>query len=279
MIDSTRLPTPLGRAAVDYALRGLPVFPLQPRSKRPATTHGFKDATLDLDQIARSWTRTPHANIGMPTGEPSGIYVVDIDGAEGHRTWAALFPDEGHVPNTTRVATGREGGVHLWFRVAGTDAKLPNADLGWKLDTRGFGGYVLLPPSVHPNGSRYRLIEAFPPAPLPDYLRRAVTPPPPAPPSPIRIAARLPDGEITDRGRRRMLGVIRRLEQTQPGQRHAGLYWAARMAGGMVDAGMVSRDVAQRALFAAADAIGLVAEDGANVTQTISDGLQKGGAV
>ncbi|MFN8996665.1 MAG: bifunctional DNA primase/polymerase, partial [Pseudomonadota bacterium] len=62
---------------------GLPVFPCD-EHKRPMTPNGFKDATLDPETIRRSFARA--AMIGIPTGEASGFFVLDLDcknGAQG----------------------------------------------------------------------------------------------------------------------------------------------------------------------------------------------------
>ena len=76
--------------ALQYAARGWPVFPCSSR-KLPLTEHGFKDASTDKRQIHDWWTRWPHALIGMPTGERTGLAVLDIDmknGMNGLRTLA-----------------------------------------------------------------------------------------------------------------------------------------------------------------------------------------------
>ncbi|MEY3225952.1 MAG: hypothetical protein RLZZ536_571, partial [Planctomycetota bacterium] len=65
-------------AALRYAELGYPVFPCEPGTNRPATAHGFKDATTNPAEIERWWAEIPRANIGMPT---AGLLVLDIDGA------------------------------------------------------------------------------------------------------------------------------------------------------------------------------------------------------
>src|SRR5262249_13355365 len=42
-------------AALEYARKGLPVFPCSPLDKKPLTPHGFKDATTDEAQIRAWW--------------------------------------------------------------------------------------------------------------------------------------------------------------------------------------------------------------------------------
>ena len=67
-------------AAIEYASKGMAVFPLKAREKKPLTKHGVKDATTDFDQIEKWWSRNPSANIGIACGQISGgLLVVDLD--------------------------------------------------------------------------------------------------------------------------------------------------------------------------------------------------------
>src|SRR5690349_17712054 len=66
------------KAALEYAARGIPVFPCRRETKRPRTPHGFLDATTETAVIERWWRRWPDAMIGMPTGPASGIAVLDL---------------------------------------------------------------------------------------------------------------------------------------------------------------------------------------------------------
>src|SRR5262245_12781302 len=70
------------RSALALAEKGLHVFPCQPRDKRPATTNGVKAATTDPDTIRQWWQRDPQLNIGIATGKPSGVFVLDVDGID-----------------------------------------------------------------------------------------------------------------------------------------------------------------------------------------------------
>lgn len=145
-------PDRLLQAALDYAHNGIPVFPIQPRGKRPLTSHGFKDATLTLDQICAWWTATPDANIGLPTG--GEFDVIDVDGATGIATMYT-----GPTPLIDTV--GDILGVALTSRDAGRHIYIPATGLGNKtaihpgVDYRGAGGYVVAPPSIGANGTRY----------------------------------------------------------------------------------------------------------------------------
>lgn len=68
----------LRTAALGYTGEGWPVFPCRPDSKVPATVHGFKDAATDPSVIAGWWSRTPDANVAIPTGT-STVDVLDVD--------------------------------------------------------------------------------------------------------------------------------------------------------------------------------------------------------
>jgi hypothetical protein len=155
-------------AALAYAAAGFPVFPLHERGKKPMTAHGYLDATCDRATIIQYWQLCPTANIGLAV--PSGLVVVDIDDRDALQR---LKAEDRDLPATTRSTTGR--GVHLYYRTA---AEIRNSvGLFPGVDLRGHGGYVVVPPSIHPSGARYRW--EVPPLPAnfadaPDWLLEAV---------------------------------------------------------------------------------------------------------
>jgi hypothetical protein len=138
----------LPRAALAYARRGVPVFPCEPGGKRPLTYNGFWDASSDPRRVAAWWDRWPRANLGVPTGERSGLLVLDIDrGAGGPESLAALEREHGPLPRTAKTRTGG-GGVHVFFTYpAEEEVRNSAGKLGPGLDVRGEGGYVVVPPS------------------------------------------------------------------------------------------------------------------------------------
>lgn len=146
-------------AALSYAARGWAVFPLQPHGKDPLDgSSGFKDATTDAAKIRKWWGRFPDMNVGMATGAASGgVVAVDVDendlkGKHGMDTLTAWEGERGALPETPMSITG-SGGYHILLHVDGPCPCSTNAEKD--VDIRGDGGYIVLPPSVHPNGNSY----------------------------------------------------------------------------------------------------------------------------
>lgn len=144
-------------AAIEYASKGMAVFPLKPRDKKPLTKHGVNDATTDFDTIEKWWKKNPNANIGIACGQISGgLLVIDLDerenGVSGFDSLHEWESANGELPETARTITGK-GGSHILYRV---DHKENNrVDLLDGVDVRSDGGYIVAPPSIHPNGNRY----------------------------------------------------------------------------------------------------------------------------
>jgi Bifunctional DNA primase/polymerase, N-terminal/Primase C terminal 1 (PriCT-1)/DeoR-like helix-turn-helix domain len=155
MADRAR-PAELLEAALEYAGRGLPVFPCHARGKTPLTEHGLHDASTDTTAVLTWWTRWPEANIGIVTGAASGLVVLDVDVQHGgQRSLAALEAEHGKLAATPEVLTGG-GGKHLYFAHPGETVGNSAGRLGAGLDIRGDGGYVVAPPSLHASGRPYK---------------------------------------------------------------------------------------------------------------------------
>ena len=149
----------LKETALKYANMGLAVFPLIPKEKKPLTENGFKNATTDPGKIEEWWTIHPDANIGIATGEMSGgLVVIDMDidkekDKDGYHSFLEWCKANFLVlPDSWMSITGR-GGYHLMFK---SSFPVPSK-IGWieDVDIRANGGYIVAPPSIHPNGNRY----------------------------------------------------------------------------------------------------------------------------
>ena len=135
----------------------LAIFPL--KGKIPLTAHGCKDATKDRAQVESWWAQYPSANIGIATGEINGLLVIDVDvkhdqGKYGDESLKALESELGELPETWTALTG-SGGLHYYFRYPeGHDIRNSASQLAQDIDIRAQGGYVVAPPSVHPDTGR-----------------------------------------------------------------------------------------------------------------------------
>jgi hypothetical protein len=138
--------------ALSLASRGLHVFPCKPRDKKPALWNGLKGATTDPNIIA-GWWRNSDFNIGLATGECSGIFVIDIDGMDAEAELTKLISKHGALPHTVESITAR--GRHVFFAYPDRAIRNSAGKIAPGIDVRGDGGYVLAPPSVHPSGRNY----------------------------------------------------------------------------------------------------------------------------
>lgn len=292
--------------ALAYARDGIPVFPCWERDetedefqerkqrtplaahermkrkygKNPRTRHGYLDATTDEDQIRRWWRQWPDAAIGVPTGPSIGMWVLDVDlpkregDDDGRRTLADLEAIHGALPATREQRTG-SGGRQLFF--AWEEGRhIPNSagnKLGRKLDVRGQGGYVILPPSLHPCGGRYEWIsDTYEPAAAPEWIVAMVEKKPE------------PKHERTDwqerptppgYGAAALEGEARKVASAPQGERNHTLNTAAFSMGTLIGGRVLDRPEVERVLLDAARACGL-SEDEAMTT--MRSGLDAGEA-
>jgi hypothetical protein len=92
--------------------------------------------------------RNPNANVGIATGQVSGLVVIDVDGKTGEQTlqqWGGLS-EPTLTCNTSR-------GFHRYHQLG--NGGLPSRNLAPEIDLKADGGYVVAPPSVYDGGSRY----------------------------------------------------------------------------------------------------------------------------
>jgi len=124
------------------------------------------------------WAEFPHSNIGLIMGEAEGIWALDVDGMEGPKTLEALESGHGQLPPTWTFTTG--GGYQMIFRWPEKDEIKSLSRVLPGIDTRGNGGYSVVPPSQHINGRQYRWAPGHAPheTPLvsaPEWLIQLVT--------------------------------------------------------------------------------------------------------
>jgi hypothetical protein len=264
--------------ALDYAARGWHVFPLAPRSKVPLKgSSGFHDASTNPATLRRWFGQGYPYNIAIGTGLISGLLMLDADGQEGVENLGKLQAEHGTLPATLMSQSSR--GPHLWFKLTVPVPKNENK-LAPKIDVRADGGYAVAPPSIHPSGAVYRWLNDMPPAPAPDWLivLACFKPQPPAPlPAPRAPRNLIVSASSAAYGRAALEREIETLVLASSGTRNATLNCTSYclhqlVAGGELQAG----EVAER-LVAAAQANGLIAENGLDaVLRTIRSGANAG---
>ncbi len=140
--------------ALNYLKLGFSVIPLRPKGKEPLIPWAEFQKRRAVEEEVRGWfAKTTDANIGIVTGSISGVAVVDLDGPEGLKSALEL-----NLHSTVISNTGN--GKHLWFKsptwnVQNAVRKYPGIDI------RGDGGFIVVPPSIHENGRRYRFVRPF----------------------------------------------------------------------------------------------------------------------
>lgn len=144
----------LGWSIIPIGLDKKPLFPWKPFQEHRATPE-------ELQQ----WCSNPSLKgFAVVTGKLSGVYVLDIDGGSNF--------DIESLPSTVHSRTG-SGGHHYFFVFPKDEVLRNKGGFQEHTDTRGEGGYAILPPSIHPNGNTYEWISSpfqTPLAVIPDSL-------------------------------------------------------------------------------------------------------------
>lgn len=255
-------PRSLADEARRYARRGWAVFPIAPKSKAPLIRskrggRGFMDASTDEDRVTRWWAREPQANIGIATGEPSGIVVLDVDDFDSLEALEATHGDL----ETLWAVTG-SGGMHFVFRRPKDGLRNSAGRVAPGIDVRGDGGYIVAAPSVHPSGQPYRwgLSGPIEPAHMPEWLLTLARPK--ARPSVPREHRRQPPSVTVEHGATVYGATVLRGEAkviawADEGERNETLNRCAYRVGRFVAGGEIEEDRARDVLMDAATASGL----------------------
>ncbi|NUK08663.1 bifunctional DNA primase/polymerase [Streptomyces lunaelactis] len=291
-------------AALTAAERGWPVFPLRPGDKRPAghaearcpgtgrCAEGHRTpeqrATRDTATITAAWSAAPY-NVGLATG-PAGLLVVDLDlpkddadtapevwagMADGLDVFATLCDQAGErLPTETYTVRTRSGGQQLYFTAPeGKTLRSGAGVLGWKVDTRAWGGYVVAAGSIV-GGRPYAVIHNAPPLPLPAWLSDLLTPQPLPAPMPITSLAthmRKTSAYLATA----VEGELEKVQSAREGGRNGALYAAAYALARFIRLGDLTETAVDTDLTAAGLSVGLSPTE---CRTAIRSGLRRGGA-
>ncbi|RMH01293.1 MAG: hypothetical protein D6706_02120 [Chloroflexi bacterium] len=276
-------------AALAYVGAGLSVIPVLP-NKRPAIRWTEQQSKIPAAIEIYKWFRPAGRNVAIVGGAVSGgLLIIDFD-----QNADAIFPAWQQMVGELAywlpvVRTGK--GYHVYLRCdePGRNRKLATSAAGVLIETRGEGGYVLAPPSKHPSGRSYELVQGnlldIPhlsseqveklitaaeffdePAPAPTSPQQ----PEPLPNVPNGLAKK--DGYIQAAIRNEMAAVI----NAPRGDRNNQLFRSTAALANFIGSGLLSESDVVNAMKEAASTAGLVAEEAAQTERTIQSGLKRG---
>lgn len=142
--------------ALEYIDNGWSILPVKPEEKRPFMTNWLQyTKTRATKEMASSWFRNlSGAGVGAVTGRISNIVVLDVE------SYCPTPIEEllRRYPTQLISKTG-SGGYHLFYQFPTNVAKVANrVKIFEGADLRADGGFIVLPPTVHPNGNRYEWV-------------------------------------------------------------------------------------------------------------------------
>lgn len=138
--------------ALRYLNLGFSVVPVPLGEKHPIIKWKEFQARLPTSLELHTWFSTPATlNLGVVTGTVSNLTVIDLDGPSAIQ-WAENQKLKSPV-TVVRDQTHR----HLWFQnVPGLKGSASQLAPG--VDIRATGGLIVVPPSIHKSGAKYRFL-------------------------------------------------------------------------------------------------------------------------
>lgn len=146
--------------ALEYVDSGWSILPVKPEDKRPYMTNWLQyTRTRANKQSVANWFNTlSGAGIGVVTGRISNMVVLDIESD-------CPYPIEDILkkyPTQMYSRTG-SGGYHLFYQYPTNVPRVANrVGIFERADLRADGGFIVLPPTIHPSGGRYEWIKRGP---------------------------------------------------------------------------------------------------------------------
>src|SRR5918994_2262116 len=168
------------KQALEYGQRKLSLIALASKSKKPRLQNWEKYQNMiaseeQLMQWFSTCENSDYPKIGIVTGAVSRIFAIDIDGEEAQERFQTTIDNiedrdiSNAINNTLKFRTG-SGNINIVLGFIPDDFAGVNGDLKnrilWRsgesshseIRIKGEGGYIVAPPSIHPNGNRYELV-------------------------------------------------------------------------------------------------------------------------
>ncbi len=248
--------------------------------KHPDGGKGWQQRGITDERAARLIALGSGGGLGVLTGSPSGVVVLDVDVRNGGDiSLAALEARRGPLPRTRRVISGRrDGGVHLYYSIPSEVKVSSKKRLGTGIDVLSDGFFVVAPPSISMHGMRrpYLLDPSAPVAiaPFPrDLLELLVDRAPPGPTFAERVGVL---GDVVEQATLVAIlfrDAVSRVALAPEGSRNTTLNGEAYGLGSLVAAGYLDAESVAFELVRAAGIAGLKGEASfATVLSGLGDG-------
>ena len=156
--------------ALTHAALGHKIVPVPHMEKYPKGIGKWQEKGAPNEKQVYEWWGESTNGIGWVMGlQPNGTFLIAIDvdvangkqGAENIKDLWNSYQIKPAFSATIQAITG-SGGRHFIFK-APPGCGIGNPRLGEALDTRGNGGFIVISPSIHPNGQRYQWVEGHAP--------------------------------------------------------------------------------------------------------------------
>lgn len=153
-------------AALRYIDRKWRIIPASPDAGQPSIDRWWEIATSSKEQVTAWWTGEYRGwNIGIVTGERSGLLVLEIDLSEekNKENFSSLESKLGKLPGTYSVEIPG-GGRYSYFRYPESGRLGSHAGesaLGPGIKVWAEGELVPGPPSLHSNGEKHTIIDEY----------------------------------------------------------------------------------------------------------------------
>lgn len=135
--------------AMQWVEYGHAVIPIKYRSKKPMVQWEVHKTQLPTIDQLKYWFPCTLRNIGLVTGW-NNLVVIDWDDWIAYEIWQSMMNIQTYMVKTRR-------GMHVYLKV-----KQPVTNFHSELLDIKANGYVLIPPSIHPNGFAYQSINNLP---------------------------------------------------------------------------------------------------------------------
>ena len=126
--------------------------------KHPWSSNGVKGATTNRKQIRAYWNAHPAANIGVACGTESKILALDIDPRNGGQETLRRMTEKLGKLNPKVTSNTGGGGTHYVFKRPKFKVRKDSSGkvFGPGVDLISDGAIMIVPPSIHASGKRYR---------------------------------------------------------------------------------------------------------------------------